>query len=1025
MNFSNPNAFWVFLLLPVLVYIGWPRLAYRRRRDTASLIIRLMLVVLLVVGLAGPQVERQSDRLAVVFVMDMSHSIDDNMRIFALNYIQDATDAMTDKDQAAVLLFGADTVVEAPMRDTLNLALTSDNRTLLPNTDLATAIQTALALYPEDAAKRMVILSDGIQTTGNAEEAARLAAANDEQIVYVPLADETAIAAGLRDVMITRVDVPNYIDPYDENCVGSDCADQIFRLTVQIATNHLTTSARLEITSGNKPIPLVPRSGSPGADRIVIEENRESGIVTLTQGSNNIFEFDILRPTTLGPVDYTVQLTPLEDNRYTPNDELSASTWVKGASRVLLLRNDELETADLRRVLEDSGLLVDEMAPSDLRIGVSPLNVYNSIVLANVSAPELGPERMAALQAFVRDLGGGLVVIGGDNSYGVGGYFETPLEETLPVEMRVRDPERIPQTTVLFVIDRSGSMQMASSSSVANLELAKEAVVRSINLMDDDDKVGVFSFDTSTDFVVEIQELGDEANREQIRERVGALRSGGGTNIYQGMLAADRELSEDDSAIKHIILLTDGGESNQNAVIDLAGRIFDNYTITTSVVAVDRANEVFLNDVATNGRGTYVLTDRPSNIPAIFTSEMFRITDSYVYEENFEPEVVLPSHPILAGIGPFDPELPLKGYVVTAEKDPFNVIMRGPEGDPILAAWQYGLGRSGAFTSDATNDRWGEYWVEWDDYARFWTQVVQWSIIEGNVVGEGTSAGYIPQIAVIEEGDQAVLVMEAWDMDGGYQNGLNLNATVLNAQDVSETFALDMQQTAPGRYEATFSPQDTGTYLISIKDTPDAVPDAPLPPPFIHRDSWVRDYSAEYRLNLDGQVIDTGLLSRVATITGGQAVSAQPAAVFVHDLDQARAADPIWYYFLLVGLLLLPLDVAVRRLVLTRRDMEQVQRSIAGWLGRDGESTYATSTTAARLDKLKDAKARARPTATPSEQADEPASHPQPGPRPSRPPTVDRAWQKKPAEAERGGSLASRLLESRQALRENEQREDD
>jgi uncharacterized membrane protein len=1003
MTFTNPNALWLLLILPVLAVIGWPRLAYRRRRDVASLVIRLVLVALVIIGLARPQIERTADKLAVVFLVDVSHSVEPVMQQYAQNYVQLAADAMRDKDLAAVVVFGSSAQVEAPMR--AELELIPREYQLQTNTDLAEAMRLGLALFPSDTAKRMVILSDGEQTVGDAADVAQLAAATGVQVDYVSLPEAIAgqSAGQQSEVMITDVSAPAVVQE------GSP-----FNLAVTIATNLPTTQANIRILSAGKriyPPPAGDTSLADGGDGVELDAGAAWQTEELTQGDNT-FVYTIPAPAA-GLVDLTVEIDPLEADEFEPNNTLSTYTEVVGAPRVLLVTNDENEIRYLQPALEEAGLQVDVRAPRDLRIGLAPLSSYKSIVLANVSAADLSPDRMEFLQAYVRDLGGGLVAIGGPDSYGVGGYYDTPLEQALPVDMRIEDPRRIPQMTMLFVIDRSGSMEIASTGSVTNLELAKEAVVRSFDLLDEQDKAGVLSFDTSAYFVLDIQELGDDANRAAMRDQVASLRPGGGTNIHQGMLAADRELSADDAAIKHIILLTDGGERNKEAVVRVAQRIYDNYDITTSVVAVGRDNEAFLRDVAAAGRGKFHLTDRASNIPAIFTAEMLRATKAYIVNDDFTPAITAPRHPILAGLAALDQRPPLKGYIVTSPKEAATVILRGPQEDPILAAWQYGLGRAVAFTSDAAL-RWAENWVAgdaggWPDYADFWSQIVQWTVIQGNIAGNDVRL----EARVVEQGKQARLIVNARDEDTSYLNGLDLNASVVHATNAANSHMLTLPQVAPGRYEASFTPQDTGTYFITIQGTP---PDSNQP--IGQTTGWILSYSAEYRVDLGAQAADSNLLTRIADVTGGASLRDTPEAAFLHNLDQEQAAQPIWHYFLLAALILLPVDVAVRRLVVTRRDLANARAAVQGWLGMGQPPSYQDSQTAAQMGRLRQAKDRARTAnrsqSPPPPDATRPTSPPRPDSVPEAPARsrTPRPEQERKTAASRG-TLASQLLEKR------------
>ena len=978
MSVTNPNALWLLLLLPVFVVIGWPRLAYRRLRDTLSLAIRLVIVALLVLGLAGLQIERAANRLAVVFVIDVSDSVSAEQQSAAVNYVRRASEAMGRNDQAAVIVFGADAMVEIPMTDQLELTQIGSDPIRL-NTNLSEALRLGLALFPADTAKRMVVLSDGRETVGDATEVARLAAASNVQIDYVFLASDAPEQDTRPEVLVTDVRLP-----------ASVSVDEEFDLAVTIATNQPSGLAEIRVLSSGTVIYREP--------------------VELRQGTNSYVLPNLTVPTP-GFVDFRVVVEPLGADGFYQNNELSAFTEVTGPPHVLLVSTEDQEVASLREALTAAGLDVDQQGPHDLPLGLAPLSSYDSIILANISGADLTDDRMRYLQAYVRDLGGGLVVIGGPTSFGVGGYYNTPLEEMLPLEMQLRDKERIPQLTMLFVIDRSGSMEIASLSGVSNLELAKEAVIRSIELLQDTDRTGVLSFDVSAYYVVEVQEVGGDAQRAELRAAIGALRPGGGTSIRQGILSADRVLSEEPSQLKHIILLTDGGSSPEG-VAPAVDSMYQNYGITTSVVAVGRDYAQWLHDVALAGRGKFHLAYDVSTIPAIFTAETLLATRAYIVEEEFTPTITA-RHPIIEGIGSAPP---LLGYIATSPKDTATVILRGPQDDPILAAWQYGLGRTVAFTSDASS-RWGANWIDWPGYADFWTQAVQWSIIEG-------STNNI-EARVEARGDQSVLLVDARTAQGDFLNGLVLEASIANTQ--LDSITVPLQQTAPGRYEAVFTPRQEGSYFITIAGVAERDPLTLTPQQVRQTAGWVLSYSNEYRIDPTEPVSEEPLnrLQRMAALTGGGALAETPAASFEHNLDQQRAAEPLWPYLLLAAALLLPVDVAARRLVITRRDLEAAWSRVTSARAAPELATEST-----RLGRLLDAKERSKPADLPPAPEQplphEPApSSPRHAPRPKKvtqPPAPKPKTPEKAEPAPGEGTLASRLLERRRSA---EDRHDD
>lgn len=972
MSLTTPDALLLLLiLLPAVAVIGWPRLRYRRRRDAAALVLRLVLVTLIVLGLAGVRVQRTADKLAVVFLIDVSDSVAPELQSAAVRYVREAAQAMKAEDQAAMVVFGADALVETPITDRLELVQIGSDPVRL-NTDLAEAMRVGLALFPADTAKRMVILSDGRQTVGDAEQVARLAAASSVQIEYVALTPDTATEQVAQpEVLIAGVDVPATVNEGER-----------FTVTASLTSNRPSSLVEVRVLSGGQVI-----------------ERRE---VELPLGTTNE-AFELIAPVA-GFVDFTVVVEPRGADTFYQNNQLSAFTEVAGSPRVLLVTSDSREVDALSQVLSASGLRVDVLGPRDLPIGLAPLSSYDCIVLANVSAADLTADRIRYLQAYVRDLGGGLVAIGGPNSYGVGGYFATPLEETLPVDVRLKDQKRIPQLTLLFVIDRSGSMEVASGGSVSNLELAKEAVVRSFDLLNDTDRTGVLSFDVSAYYVVPIQDVGDALNRQRMRDLVGSLRSGGGTSIRQGIQSADEVLRGDPSELKHVILLTDGG-ADQSGIIPAVTRMYQNYGITTSVVAVGQQYVDWLSQVAAAGHGKFHLAYDVSTIPAIFTAETLLATRSYISEERFVPALAA-RHPIVEGFA----SLPaLDGYIASTAKENATVIVLGPQDDPILAAWQYGLGRAVAFTSDASS-RWAGAWIDWEGYADFWNQAVRWAIVSGNTDNV--------ELRVSLRGEQAVLIADVRDNQGRFLNGLQLDASVVTSRLDQRT--LSLQQMAPGRYEAVFTPTTEGAYFITVAGgtTPGAA--IPIPETVLQTTGWVLSYSAEYRIDASEDAErGLALLRRIADLTGGGSLRDTPSAAFLHNLNQEQAAQPIWPYLLLAALLVLPVDIAVRRLVITARDVERMR----AWVGRSSPRYDVPDSE--RMGRLMEAKDRARAQRQP--RADQGAAEPQgppvaitPEPRPTGPVKPPRpSHERSSPDAQPEESLASRLLKRRGAQQED------
>jgi uncharacterized membrane protein len=902
MAFTTPAALLLLLVLVPVVYLGWPRVAFRRARDLASLGLRILLLLLLILALAGMQTVRVADRLAVVFLIDVSDSVGQAAQDAQLGFARAAIETMAPDDLAGVVVFGADAVVERQMTALRELsALRSTPVT--SNTDIAEAIRLGLALFPPDTARRLVVLSDGQPTVGDTEAAARLAAAAGVEISFVPVVRERT-----PEVQVSEVHVPAAVN-----------AGQSFDLNLTVDA-EAATAATVTVLAAGEVIQRQIVDLEPGSNRYTL---------SLEAGGS-------------GFRDFQVQVEPEDADGFFQNNRLSAFSQVVGPPRVLVLATEPNEAAYLTAALVESGLEVDSAAPNALPLGVAALAQYDSILLADVPATALTPERMRLLQTYVRDLGGGLVVVGGPQAYAPGGYFDTPLEETLPVQMRLADQQRVPQLTIAYLLDRSGSMMAVGPSGVENVELAKEAIIRSIDFLQPTDRAGVVSFDVAGSWLAEIQPVLD---RVGLQNQVARIRAGGGTDILAGVNTVAAALAEDPSPRKHIILLTDGG-ADPTGLVEMSRRLYDENDVTTSVISIGSPASIpsFLPQMAEAGHGNFHAVEVVETIPTIFTMETVLATRSYIAEEPFVPTIAS-ANAMIDGITAAPP---LLGYVATTARQTAQVVLTGPTDydDPLLAGWQYGLGRSVAFTSDATA-RWAANWVTWDDFSRFWSQVVRWTMTEG--------ADAHIETRVQVEGEQARIVVDARNDDGSFQNGSTLNASLVSPTLGTET--LPLRQVAPGRYEAVFTPQAEGAYFLAVSgqtagEEPVAV---------TQRTGWVMSYSPEYSLTL-GRA-DLNLLNDVAVLTGGRDLAGEPGAVFAHNLDLKTASTPLYPWLLLAALLLLPVDIAVRRLIVTRSDLVRLRAA----LGRSPVPTPASE----RLSTLMDAKARAQRT---TEQSAAPAN---------------------------------------------------
>ncbi len=978
MQLATPSALLLLLIfLPIVWYIGRPRHAFRRRRDITSLVLRTTIVVLLVLVLAGIQNVQAVDKLAVVFLVDVSDSMGTTTQDAQIEYIREAIAGKTPEDEWAVVLFGDNAVPESDFSIIQEIE-SFGSVPVTTHTDIANAIQTALSMFPPDASRRIVILSDGQATQGDAVARAQRAAASGVEISYVPFFREPA-----PDVRITALDAPSRVS---EN--------QSFDISVSVNAEAPTPATLLLFSGGS----------------LILEEalDLQAGDTRFTFAQTSQFS---------GFLDFSAQIVvPNESDNFSQNNQLSAFSQVVGPSRVLMVTSDETETQFLLPALEQAGIIVTTTSPESLPLNMAGLADYKSVIIANVPATDLSNAQMELLDQYVRDIGGGLVVVGGPDSFAPGGYFQTPLERTLPVEMQIKDQQRLPQLTIAYLIDRSGSMGQIGRSGVPNLELAKRAIVLSLELLQPTDRAAVGTFDTSGSWVASFQNVNDNATLIGL---VNSIRAGGGTDILAGMRLVERDIVQEPSEIKHVILLTDGG-ANPTGLVELAESLHLEDGVTLSSIAIGTNPANFLQRMANAADGNYYEVANVVDIPRIFTQETVLASRSYIVEDTFTPTLTGTSS-IMDGINSLPP---LRGYVATSPKTAAQKILSSPEpfADPILASWQYGLGRSVVFTSDATS-RWANEWVAWDDFSRFWGQAVSWSINEG--------ANNNLETRIIMENDDARIVVDARDDDGAFLNGLLLTGSVLNPNGDSRRVPL--QQTAPGRYEATFSPEDEGAYFLTVDGTM-TVDDEEVSLNDIN--GWVMSYSPEY---ITREQDDT-LLAQLADITDGQNLSETPTDVFLHNLGERQATTPIWEALVIIALILLPFDIAVRRLIITRSDLSRLRAYLSGQRTEEEERSE-------RLEALLNARERSRESTAYGESSPldtvgqlrrrrsfsfeqdsdrDDDTPPRPVNRPSAAPRTPTTRQSDPKGTQAPqGNIGSRLLKSRRDRRGEDTNEDD
>ncbi|MCO4747404.1 MAG: VWA domain-containing protein, partial [Proteobacteria bacterium] len=868
-SFDRPEFLWALLLLIPIVLLAR---ASKRRIGTGRMLMaagtRIALLLAIVFALAGFTRHHPVDALGVVFVLDRSASVGPEGRQRAEAFVREALTHRGDDDVAGVVAFGADAMLESEPRADLHF----EGVESVPSphqTDVEAGLRLATAALPADRSRRIVLLSDGEETRGDAVSQVLLSAGEDLEISVVPLTSRSGPEVLLEDLL-----APARVDQ-----------DASYEVKV-VARSELPASGKLRLYRNDEYLGEMPVELDGGRAQ-VLSFRQEAG-------DPGLYRYRATLSVDDGSQDTIPQ-----------NNEVVSTVQVTGQPRVLYAEGYPDQAKHLASALRKEGVQVDVVSPEDIPAGPSGLRPYATVILSDVPAYALSRRQQEALQAYVRDLGRGLIMVGGDQSFGLGGYYATPIEEALPVRMDLKDKTRFPKLAMVLAIDKSCSMGGGAGS---KLGMAKEAGIQTAQLLSDRDLLGVIGFDGAASWIVPLLDL---SNRDQVVSTIGGLRSGGGTDIYPAVERGVKGLKATDAALKHLIILSDGITSGANYQALMQGANADQITISAISIGADSDTQT-MRDFATWGGGNYYLVTDPTSIPAIFTRETMLATRSFLMEEPIRPAMFQPSD-VLKGMKQED-FVVMGGMVATEPKPRATVALVHPEDAklPVLAHWNYGLGRSVAFTSDS-KARWSSAWLGTADYTQFWTQVVRWSI------GSGMD-GSMSVDAEIRDGE-LVISVDAYTNDGDFRNFLEGEARVV-APDLTVR-PLELRQVAPGRYEAATPIDQDGSWLagVSLKQGDVVVGQAVA--------EAVQPYSPEYRSRGGG-----GARMRELGSLGGGGELAKPADVFKRPKVARQVPQPLWNWLILLAGFLLLLDVMLRRLDFSAMPSLAPKRVTDGSAGR-------------------------------------------------------------------------------------------
>jgi uncharacterized membrane protein len=884
--FTHP----MFLLaLPValawVVWFTWKSDAsLRGLRRWIALTLRTVIVTALVFALAGLQWRKAIEGMNVIFLLDRSDSIPSAQQEAAVKYAHDISIEKKKGDRAGLLVFGANAAIENSPQEIIDsekqkiLAVVNSERT-----DIASAVRLGTAAFPENGQKRLVLLSDGNENYGDVMTVVASAKSLGVSVDVIPM----GVARG-NDVSVQRLGVPARVKK-----------GQTFDTKIFIQSDR-KQNAKLRLYRSDEFL---------GEQTIELEPGK------------NLYTF----PQTLeqpGFYNYAVQVDVPGDN-IPQNNKGASFTSVRGDPRILLVSANPKEDTTLAEALRSAKLEVRVVGVEKFPETLAEIQSYDSIFISNIAAGDLGDTLMKLLESAVRDFGVGLVCVGGDQTYMAGAYKGTPLEATLPVNMELDSKKVLPPGAVVLVMH---GMEFANGN-----QIARDCAQGVLAALGPQDELGVVLWDGTERWVYEVQKVGDK--RDASRAIAGMNQ--GDLPSFQGVMSKGYEgLKKSRASLKHMIVFSDGdpGPPSQQLMNDIVAE-----KITVSTVTISgHAGYQTMEWIADQGRGKHHPVTNPNDLPQIFIKETMVILKSAIYEEPFQPKYVAPSE-LVRGIGAYPT---LNGYVCTQPKPRAEVPLVTHKGDPLLAHWQYGLGRAVAFTSDA-KAKWAKNWLSWEQYRQFWSQVAQWSMRRVE------NADFTTEVS-IDKGE-GVITVEALDPNGNYRNFLNLQTAVVGPK--GEAQKVRLEQTGPGHYEARFSTREIGSYLLNLTEIKDGQVAA----------QQVIGASVSYSPEFNATDPNLHLLQRIADETGGKVLPPQPSSPhenpFLHDRKPTLQPHDLWEALLALAILLFPLDVGVRRIDVDREEWRRWMAKLKEKLGlgrpRTAQSEESLSALLARRDEVR------------------------------------------------------------------------
>lgn len=912
--FASPNAFWLCLLVP---WFWWMLVAGHSGlsggRGWAALIVRLTLVGLFIVLLAQPRSVRKDEGLAVVYLVDMSASVNTSMSDAALSFVTRIADTKPQRDEAGLVVFGRDASVELPPGVSFPLDRAVNVQPDRDGTNLAKALSLAAAVLPQEKVGRIVLISDGAETEGN----------------LVPLLDELKSRGIAVDVLPIDYDHQN-----------------------EVWVERLELPRNVRMGETYEAAVVVSALGA-GSGELVLKENGQiifRDEVQYVPGKNRYVLPIYLR--TAGFYEYEASIhPPSERDGWQRNNRAISYLHLKGEGKVLVVTDPG---GDKR----DWGSLVASMRRSERDVEVreayefptEPLSLlpYDCIMFVNAPADTFAITQLQAVHDAVFHQGTGFIMVGGENSYGPGGFHRTAVEDMLPVSMDITQRKIMPKAALVIVLH---TCEFPDGNT-----WAKRITKQAIKVLGDEDDVGALGYDYQGGDKW-LFKLTPAREYNQLAVKINKAQIGDMPSFIPTMKMALTALKNSDASSKHMIIISDGDP--QPPPPAMLQSYVDNKITLSTVAVFPHGNDVKALQVmaqATGGR--FYFPQDAKKLPSIFIKEAKTLKRSMIQDKiEFVPQQYFPS-PIVKGI---DAMPILKGYVLTTPKSRSTTILEGPdekEPDPLLSVWRYGVGKTAAFTSDLSPN-WAAQWINWDKYDAFVKQL----LTDVSRVNEKSDI----RLHSHAVGNRGVIVAEDYATNARF---LQMQARIIGPGGEAKTVTLE--QVGPRRYEASVDLWGEGRYQVVGAAAGDGKTERLL-------SGFVIAYSREY-LRFRSNPI---LLKEIADKTDGRILDEDITAEQLYGVDrEARlTSKPIFDWFLILLACLIPLDVAMRRIHIdlqTIRNMLGLSKAVGPSDETFSALLRAKQSVSESLAQRRKAPQRMSEATYTQPSADEPSSEPSP-----------------------------------------------